>query len=99
MSSRTLILRDAGYVVEEAYSVDKAIRLATADSIDATLICHTIPKRDQQLLIAVIRENRTLMPVLCIRADADESVGRTCIAVDSEPVGLLNALRLATEPA
>ena len=98
MSSRTLILRAAGYVVEESYTVDKAINLVEADSIDVTLICHTIPKNDQQVLITIVREKRRLMPVLCIRSSAFESAPRSCIAVDNEPEALLNAVRVAITP-
>lgn len=98
MSSRTLILRSAGYDVEEAYTVDRAITLVEADSIDAVLICHTIPKDGQQMLIAVISDKRRLMPVLCIRSHAYETVPRTCIAVDNDPEALLKTLKLETTP-
>src|SRR5712692_5909697 len=43
MASRSLILRGAGYLVEEAYSVDKAINVVEGDFPDAVLICHTVP--------------------------------------------------------
>jgi len=98
MSSRTLILRSAGYAVEEAYTVSKAITLVEADSIDAVLICHTIPKDGRQILITVVREKRRLMPVLCIRSYAYETAPRTCIAVDNDPEALLKTLKLATTP-
>ena len=98
MASRTLILRGAGYFVEEAYTVDKAINLVEADSIDAMLICHTIPQDDQKALISFVREKRRLMPVLCIRAFPYQSAPRTCTAVDHEPEALLHALKLAITP-
>jgi hypothetical protein len=98
MASRTLVLRLAGYAVEEAYSVDKAIILVEADSIDVTLICHTIPKREQHLLIAVIRKKRRLMPVVCIRSFACESAPQSCIAVDNDPTILLDCVKLAVQP-
>jgi DNA-binding NtrC family response regulator len=98
MSSRSLVLRAAGYVVKEAYTVDKAINLAAADLIDAILICHTIPKDDKKLLISAVREKRNLMPVLCIRSSDYETPPRTCTPVDNEPEVLLNTLRLATTP-
>lgn len=51
MSSRTLLLRNAGYAVEEAFTLDKAKDLVHSYSIDVTLLCHTVPERDQRLLI------------------------------------------------
>ena len=95
MSSRTLILRSAGYLVEEAHTVDKAINLVAEDFIDAMLICHTVPRNDQQVLISAARRKRSLMPILCLRSYAYESVAKTCIAVDNEPEALLNAVRKA----
>jgi CheY-like chemotaxis protein len=99
MSSRSLILRRAGYLVEEADSVDKAINLVEADLIDAVLICHSLAKRDQQALISTVREKRRLIPVLCIRTYAYESAPQTCIAVDNEPELLLTTVKLVTGPA
>ena len=98
MSSRSLILRNAGYLVDEAYSLDKAINLVEADSIDAVLICHTVPRNDQQALISTVRKKRRLMPVLCIRSYAYESAPQTCIPVDNEPEELLNTVKMVTKP-
>jgi hypothetical protein len=70
-----------------------------ADSIDAVLlICHTIPRGDQQVLIAAVPEKRRLMPILCIRSNSYETAPRTCTAGDNEPEALLNTLKLATAP-
>lgn len=95
MASRTLILRAAGYLVEEAYTVDKAINLVAQDFIDAMLICHTVSRDDQQILISAARKKRSLMPILCLRSHAYESVPRTCIAVDNDPEALLDQVRKA----
>ena len=94
MSSRTLLLRNAGYAVQEAYTLDKAKDLVRSDSIDVTLLCHTVPEREQRLLIYLVREkNRRLMPILCIRSHDHESVPRVCTAVDNEPESLLRTLK------
>ena len=98
MSSRSLLLRNAGFLVEEAYTVEKAITLVEADSIDAVLICHTIPKEKQRILISFVRENRRLMPILCIRSYAYETAPWTCTAVDKDPEMLLKVVELATTP-
>jgi hypothetical protein len=98
MASRSLILRGAGFLVEEAYTVEKAINLVEADSIDAMLICHTIARNDRQILISAVREKRRLMPILCLRSSAYESVPRTCTAVDNDPEVFLHTVKLATQP-
>lgn len=98
MSSRSLILRKAGYVVQEAWTAEEAIRLVESDLIDATLICHTISPLEQEMLIAAVRAKRRLMPILCIRSYAFEDTVQNCIGLDNEPETLLNALRLALNP-
>jgi DNA-binding response OmpR family regulator len=64
MSSRSMILRGAGYAVDEAYTVETAIKLVDQDSIDAALLCHTVPRSEQNALISAIHSNRRLMPIL-----------------------------------
>ena len=93
MSTRSLVLRKAGYAVKEALTLDKAKDIVYSDSIDVTLLCHTVPERDQRLLIYLVREKRNLMPVLCIRAYHHQSAPRTCIAVDNDPEALLQTLK------
>lgn len=85
MSSRKSLLLNAGYAVQEAFTLDKAKDLLHSDSIDVTLLCHSVPEHDQRLLIYLIRENKKFMPILCIRSYDREPVPRTCIAVDKEP--------------
>jgi CheY-like chemotaxis protein len=98
MSSRALILRGAGYVVKEAYSLEKAIKVIEKDFLDAMLICHTVPRKDQQVLISAAREKSSQMPILCLRSYVYESIPKTCIAVDSDPEALLNAVRNSIIP-
>jgi CheY-like chemotaxis protein len=67
MASRTLLLSNSGYAVEESHSLEKAICFVEANSIDATVICHTVPQCDQGVLISAVREKRRLMPILPTR--------------------------------
>jgi DNA-binding response OmpR family regulator len=98
MSSRSLILRKAGYVVQEARTAEEAIRLVESDLIDAMLICHTLARPEQKRLIAAVRAKRRLMPILCVRSYAFEDTAQNCIALDNEPETLLNTLRSALNP-
>jgi DNA-binding response OmpR family regulator len=95
MTVRTLLLRSAGYVVDEAYERGAALGRAQCDSVDALLICHTVPKFERRWLIANVREKRKLMPILCLTLWIHESKDEGCISVESDPEELLNALRLA----
>lgn len=68
LALRTLVLERAGFEVIEAFCVSDALRLAQSDAVDLVLMCHTVPKAEQKLLLAGIRNRRRLMPVLCVIA-------------------------------
>jgi DNA-binding NtrC family response regulator len=79
MSSWSLILRKAGYVVQEAQTPEEAIGLVESDLIDAMLICHTIARAEQKMLIAAVRAKQRLMPILCVRSHASEDTAQNWI--------------------
>jgi DNA-binding response OmpR family regulator len=89
-----MVLRNAGYVVEEAYSLGNALRLVPSDALDLVLICHTVPASHQDRLIKAVRERRRLMPVLCITA-YDGGAQKECVNVENSPYALIDAVRLA----
>jgi hypothetical protein len=96
MSKRKSLLLAAGYAVEEADSVDEAISLATLDSIDATIICHTVFQTERHLFISTVRQQNQLLPILCLRSYPYQPAPQTCIAIENEPEVLLNAIAKAT---
>jgi DNA-binding response OmpR family regulator len=96
MSTRKSLLLAAGYDVEEASAVDRAISLAVSDAIDVTIICHTVFQSERHLFISTVRQQRQLLPILCLRSYPYQSVPQTCIAVENEPEVLLNAIAEAT---
>jgi hypothetical protein len=95
MAVRTLLLKGAGYVVDEAYDRAAALGRAQCDSVDALLICHTVAKSEKRWLIANVREKRRLVPILCLTGGFYELPDDGSISVDSDPEKLLNALRRA----
>jgi DNA-binding response OmpR family regulator len=64
---RTSVLRHSGYHVEETFSVTEALKRAQSDSIDAILICHSVPDNGVEKLVTAVRKTRALMPILCMR--------------------------------
>jgi DNA-binding response OmpR family regulator len=97
MIVRTLILRRAGYMVEEVHEGTAALSGAQCDSVDALLICHTVPESETRWLITNVREKRKLMPILCLTLEIHELSNDGCIGVENRPEELLNALRRAIE--
>jgi DNA-binding response OmpR family regulator len=94
LALRTLVLESAGFEVIEAFCVSDALRLAQSDAVDLVLICHTVPKADQKLLLAGIRTRRRLMPVLCVIAH-DFVTPADSVVPTGTPHLLVDALRQA----
>ena len=55
LETRNLILRAAGYKVEEAASIKQAIRQFQAGNFDLVLLCHSIPTTERERLAGLIR--------------------------------------------
>lgn len=98
MHTRSMVLRQAGFVVDEAYSPLGVLGLVKSDSIDAVLLCHTIPKDEQRWLIVSIRKARLLLPIISIKASVYDSAQDGCFIATNEPVDLLGVLRRAIQP-
>ena len=96
MSSRSLLLHHAGYLVEEAYSRSEAEEIARSDMIGLVLICHTVPEEEKAAIISTVREQESLVPVICI-ADRDYYQVRAdaCHVVANTPAELLAAVNSA----
>jgi DNA-binding response OmpR family regulator len=98
MRTRSFVLRQAGFTVDEAYNLSGALGLLMSDSIDAVLICHTVPKDKQRSFIAAARRERRLLPIICIKAQDHEGQQQDCVSVGSDPDELLEAIKLAAFP-
>jgi CheY-like chemotaxis protein len=94
---RTSVLRHSGYEVEETFSGTEALARAKSDSIDALLICHSVPDSEIQKLVAVVRQTRLRMPILCIRTHQYGFAPRSCVPVDNSPAAILRALQAAVQ--
>lgn len=93
MASRSLVLRDAGYTVQEVYTSRRAVELARSDLVDLILVCHTLSDLERHLLISRIRKERRLVPILCLR-DSDYSARSVdgCKLVSNAPAELVAAV-------
>jgi DNA-binding response OmpR family regulator len=94
--TRSMVLRTAGYKVEEVSHWHDAFSRAQADVIDAMVLCHTVPLREQESLLTAIRAIRRLLPVFCVvhQVVLDTCI-EGCIAIDSDPEELLSGLQSA----
>jgi len=95
MRTRSFVLREAGFTVDEAYNLNGALGLLMSDSIDAVLLCHTVPKDKQRSFIAAAHRERRLLPIICIKSQDHEGNQQGCLSVGSDPDELLEAVKLA----
>lgn len=95
LRTRSFILRQAGFTVDEAYNLNGALGLVKSDSIDAVLLCHTVSQDKQRSFISAVRRARRLLPIICIRAHDHDVHQQDCVSVGSDPVELLEAVKSA----
>lgn len=93
MASRSMLLRHAGYEVKDATSPREALQFAQSDQLDIILICHTVREAERKELITIVRTQRRLVPILCLR-DSDYSTGSVdgCKLVSNAPAELVAAV-------
>jgi DNA-binding response OmpR family regulator len=94
MVSRSMLLRHAGYAVDEAYSLREAFKVLDSDSPDAVLICHSLPAAERDTLISSIRERQQLLPIFCIDNTGVPPRIKGCQVVPNAPEELLAAIHL-----
>ena len=100
MKSRSLLLRNVGYVVTEAYSRHQALAQVRANSVDVMLICHTVPEAEKRALLSAVRKQRLLVSILCISgSDFLFSSGEGFTVVSNAPAELLAAIDAAVKEA
>ena len=97
MQSRSMLLRHAGFVVDEAYNPLGILGVIKTDSVDAVILCHTIPQGEQRWLISSMRKERRLLPIICIKESAFDSPQDGCLIASNEPEDLLAAIRSAIQ--
>jgi DNA-binding response OmpR family regulator len=85
MKSRSMLLRHAGFVVDEAYNLMGVLGLVKSDSVDAIVLCHTMPGNEQCWLISFVRKVRRLLPIICIKGGDYGSPTEGCVITANEP--------------
>lgn len=95
MHSRALVLRHAGFTVEEAFGLKSALALVNSDSIDLMILCHTLSRQERALLISAVRKVRRLLPIVCIEAKDYDLSPQGCITAHNDPTELVNTVRSA----
>ena len=94
-----MLLRHSGFEVDEAYTVQEALKIVESNVPDALLICHTVSQAERELLVSRLRREPQLIPILCIDNTGIPPPMNGCQAVPSAPEELLAALNSALRQA
>lgn len=93
LSTRSSILRSAGYIVRSASSVAESINLFQDADFDMLLLCHSISVQDRDRLTRVIRSTGSRIPIYSIApASKDSQAGVADGILSSKPENLINEL-------
>lgn len=97
MRSRSLVLRQAGFAVDEAYNLAGALALAKSGAVDLVLLCHTVSPNEQRRFISAVRKIRRLLPILCLNCQDCALPLPGCVVVDNDPLELVKTVKLAVQ--
>ena len=93
LSLRAMVLGGAGFHVVEERDVTRAVQLALEDSIDLVLLCHSLNSSEQSRIIHLLRAMRQNVLIASVIASDHHSAPAGSLAVPSDPLGLIDALR------
>jgi DNA-binding response OmpR family regulator len=92
-----MLLRHAGFVVDEAFNVKAALAVIKADSVAAVLLCHTIPESEQHWLISAAHKVRKSLPIVCINDREYFMSHENCCGTTNEPAHLIEIVKKVTQ--
>jgi len=91
LSTRTQVLRLAGFMVVPVSGLAEAKELRRAGDFDLVLMCHSVPAELRRSMVDFVRLHRPSVPVVLI-APAYESEDSVDAIINTEPDKLIIAL-------
>jgi CheY-like chemotaxis protein len=92
LETRSMVLRQAGYIVCECTVLADALSAVESRPIDLVLICNSIPRRQQEWFTAEVMNRSRMLPILCIQNHPYERAVNGCSSVENGPEALLAVL-------
>lgn len=93
LSTRSAVLRAAGYIVESADSLKGAVDRFLGGDFDLVTLCHSIPMKDRGRLACLIRASGSRTPVLCVSKEPGQSDPFATATIEDTPLQLLGCIR------
>lgn len=95
MHTRTMLLRHAGFVVDEAFTVQAALARIKSGSIDVLLICHTVHGKERRWLVSAVHEVRSPLPIICVSDLEVFQPDQGCLGTSNNPSQLITVAKRA----
>jgi CheY-like chemotaxis protein len=92
LQTRSLVLRNAGYQVIEETDIKRALSLAQSDQIDIVMLCHSLYRKEAAWLARMLREERSLLPIVCVVSNLTDEIPPGCWSAPASPDELLDTL-------
>lgn len=68
LRSRNQVLASKGFAVIGSASAPEAVRIFLDADVDLAILCHSIPENERRQLVARMKQDRPLTPILTIQA-------------------------------
>jgi CheY-like chemotaxis protein len=99
LSARNVILRSAGYRTVSLFSINEAAEKCLKGDFDLILLDSSLPAKDRDRLLSLMRTRSSHTPVLCIAPQYDREPAGFCETVEGDPVELRIGVRNAIAAA
>lgn len=93
LETRSRVLQSAGYLVTSVLSSKQAIAQFLEGDFDLVVLCHSIPEKERQRLVSVIREHSSRTPIIFISSGLGQRDPSADVTIESDPKDLLSGLR------
>ena len=92
LETRGQVLRNAGYRVVSARSVEQALQSFASGDFDIVIVCHSIPVRDRERLTYAIHRHGPNTPVVVVTARVSATDRFVDAMIENEPEILLQEI-------
>jgi DNA-binding NtrC family response regulator len=92
LHTRTLVLRHAGYEVQECTLLTRALSLLESDSPPIVVLCDSIPNIERAWFVKEATNRCPMMRILWIKMHIYDQGAAGCVSIDKDPISLLEAL-------
>ncbi len=93
LETRSLILRAAGYIVQQALSLQQAVNQFSSGDFDLVILCHSMPTKDRDHMACWIRASGSLTPVISISQNPGQRDDFADATIESAPIKLLRVIK------